>query len=746
MKDESIKRIIIKNVCTYFNAIFLILALLLICTGNYRNLTFLPVIIANVGIGIFQQIRAKKVLDELTLLADTRYTVLRNQENMELTADEMQREDVIILEGGLQIPADAKIIEGKITVNESLLTGESDEIEKSAGDRLMSGSFVVNGSCSARLTAVGEDSYIQQLNTKAKQIKEHPSEMMGDINLIIKIAGIAIIPIGGMLLYQAVALNALSFKAAVESMVGAVIGMIPEGMYLLATVALALSAMRLARSHVLLHDMRSVETLARVDVLCVDKTGTITTNEMSVSEVLLPAGEEEAHQDEYVNLLGSYVHTIADNNVTAKALRNYFTHKTKLAVRSSTAFSSKLKYSEIQTEQDTYRLGATEFLLADEELERNQELLDRKSQSGLRVMTFARQEGERFIPLLFVVLKNNLRPNVQETIRYMDEQNVRIIVISGDNPRTVSEIASMAGITHAERCIDASSLKTEEEIREAVKTYTVFGRVQPEQKKTLVNALQAEGQKVAMTGDGVNDILAMKEADCSIAMGSGSDAARQAAQVVLLDDDFSHMRQIIGEGRRDINNLTRSATLFLYKNLFSMLLGIFSIFAAFTYPLKPAQISLVSMFNIGVPAFLLALEPNEKKQEGRFLAKTLLKALPASLASFLSIAALVVFAEIFEISKVDIGVASTYLMSFVGFMILYKLCKPLNLYRKLVLGVCFAGFFVSAYYLAPLFSITKISAESLLFVLVFTVAEESLMRNFSMAFGWLEKRNEKTGK
>ncbi|MDO4621128.1 MAG: HAD-IC family P-type ATPase [Lachnospiraceae bacterium] len=512
-KDDTIKSIVIKNVCTYFNAIFLILAILLIITGNFRNLTFLPVIIANVCIGIFQQIRSKKVLDELNLLADTRYTILRNQEKLELTASEMQKEDVIMLEGGLQIPADAKIIEGKISVNESMLTGESDEIEKNPGDTLMSGSFVVNGSCTARLSAVGEDSYIQKLNAKAKQIKEHPSEMMQDINFIIKFTGIAIIPIGSLLMYQAIKHNGLTFRAAVESMVGAVIGMIPEGMYLLATVALALSAMRLAMNKVLLHDMRSVETLARVDVLCVDKTGTLTTNEMHVSEVVRPAQTEEAAGDKpeepgdtYTKLLGSYVHTIGDNNITAKALQEYFTVKEQMEVVSSQPFSSKTKYSEITTEDATYRLGAPEFVLAEEELEQNRSVLEEKSQAGFRIMAFARKDSEHFVPLLFVVLSNTLRANVNETIDYLEEQGVRIMVISGDNPKTVSEIAAMAGIDNADRYIDASTLQTEEDYKEAVTKYTVFGRVQPEQKKSLVNALQAGKQRVAMTGDGVNDI------------------------------------------------------------------------------------------------------------------------------------------------------------------------------------------------------------------------------------------------
>ncbi len=738
MQDESIRSIIKKNVCTYFNAIFLILAVLLIITGNFRNLTFLPVIIANVLIGIFQQIRSKKVLDELNLLADTKYKIIRDSKKLLLTAEHMQKGDVILLEGGLQIPADAKIIEGKISVNESMLTGESDEIEKQNGSSLMSGSFVVNGSCKARLTAVGEDSYIQKLNAKAKQIKEHPSEMIQDINLIIKIAGIAIIPIGILLMFQAIVHNGLTFRVAVESMVGAVIGMIPEGMYLLATVALALSAMRLAQNKVLLHDMRSVEALARVDVLCVDKTGTLTTNEMKVSEIVLPVNVPEEHQQLYADILGSYVHSIGDNNITAKALQDYFASKEEMDIVKSLPFSSKLKYSEIITKDAIYRLGATEYILSTEDLEKNQQILDEKSQAGFRIMTFAKKEGEKFEPLLFVVLSNTLRSNVQETIKYLEDQEVRIMVISGDNPKTVSEIASMAGISNSDSYIDATTLETEEDFKEAVTKYTVFGRVQPEQKKSLVNALQSHSLKVAMTGDGVNDILAMKDADCSIAMGSGSDAARQAAQVVLLDDDFSHMRQIISEGRRDINNLTRSATLFLYKNIFSTLLAVFSIFAVFTYPLKPSQISLVSMFNIGVPAFLLALESNEKKQEGRFIKRTLMKALPASLTSFFSIAGLVIFSQVFEVSKVDVGVASTYLLSLVGFMILFKLCRPMNLYRKLVLGVCLIGFIFCATFFSSLFSITGLSFESILFVAVFAIAEESLMRNLSIFFEWLD--------
>ncbi len=745
MRNDSVASIILKNVCTYFNAIFLLLSILLIATGNFRNLTFLPVILANVAIGIFQQIRSKRILDQLTLLADTKYTILRKQEKLELTAHEMQMDDVIVLEGGLQIPADAQVIKGSITVNEALLTGESDEVEKKMGGQLMSGSFVVNGSCQAKLTAVQEDCYIQKLNAKAKEIKEHPSEMVRDINRIIQFAGIVILPIGGLLLYQAVAHNGIAWKEAVESMVGAVIGMIPEGMYLLVTVALALSAIRLTKNQVLLHDMRSVEALARVDVLCVDKTGTLTTNEMKVSEIVTPLGVTEENAIRYRKLLSSYVHTVGDNNMTAKAMRMYLAEEEKLLAVNILSFSSQNKYSQLETEDAVYRLGAMDKILNPEDLGRNEDILDSKSGAGYRILAFAQKQGERFVPMLFVVLENQLRTNVQDTIGYLEEQQVRIVVISGDHPKTVSEIAKMAGISNAEQCIDASTLQSEEDYQRAVCEYTVFGRVQPEQKRALINAMQQKGWKTAMTGDGVNDILAMKDSDCSIAMGSGSDAARQAAQVVLLDDDFSHMRQIISEGRRNINNLTRSATLFLYKNIFSMLLALFSIYAVFTYPLKPSQISLVSMFNIGVPAFLLALEPNEKKQEGRFLKTVLRKALPASLTSFISIAGLVLFAQVFQVSNVDVGVASTYLLSFVGFMILLKLCNPMNWYRKTVLGLCFLGFFICAYFFSSLFSITQISLECFLFVAVFTIAQESLMRNFSELFDWIEKKRNQKG-
>lgn len=731
---SDIQLIIEKNVFTYFNAIFLGIALLLIIAGSYKSLTFLPVVIANTLIGIIQQIRAKRILDRLTLISQSTYQVSRDGRELKLPMDELQRGDLLTLAAGQQIPADADVTDGKIMVNEALLTGESDEIEKLPGTSLLSGSFVVSGTCHAHLTKVGKESYISKLTAKAKEIKEKQSEMIHDIDLIVKIAGIAIIPIGVILMIQGMVTNGQSFQAAVVSMVGAVIGMIPEGLYLLVTMAMALSAARLARKKVLLHDMKSTETLARVDVLCVDKTGTITTSDMKVTEVIAPQGMPEDEFQNAKRALAAYLAASSDNNATAKALRACFPRCAALKAVSVTPFSSRLKYSEINTAKNAYRLGAPEFVLGEEIFEQFRQQTEAYTCKGERVLAFAERCGEDFQPLLFVSLENSLRPGVKETFRYLSEQEVKVLVISGDDPLTVSSIARAVEIPGAENYVDAASLTSYTDIGEAVKRYTVFGRVKPEQKKQIVEALKEQGSRVAMTGDGVNDILAMKEADCSIAMGAGSDAAMQAAQVVLLDSDFSHMREIISEGRRDINNLTRSATLFLYKNIFSLLLAIFSILNAFTYPLQPTQISLVSMFNIGIPAFLLALEANEKKQHGRFIKVTLLHSLPASLTSFAVIASLVVFGKVFSISEADVGVASTFLLSAVGFMILIRLCRPANVYRRVILGFCIAGFLLCAKFAAGLFSIDHVSYQCLMLAAVFAVAQESLMRNLSVLF------------
>lgn len=737
--DRSVKQIIRSNLCTYFNLIFLIISILLILAGSFRSLTFLPVVIANTVIGIFQQLRSKKVLDALSVLDKTNYTVIRDQKEIILPSDELVLNDIVFVKSGQQIPADGIVMDGKADVNESLLTGEADEIEKIAGSELKSGSFVVSGEVYMKLTSVGVNSYACKLMAKAKKVTDNKSEMIRDIELIIKIAGILIIPIGLLLFIQSF-MNGNGFSDSIVSMVGAVIGMIPEGMYLLTTVALALSSMRLAQKQVLLHDMHSIETLARVDVLCVDKTGTITEDKMSVIEVFPPVNQNDTS---YTTTLSKYIHTFNDSNITMEALKNYFKEEGKLSFIECHPFTSKTKYSSIQTETCEYKLGAPEYLLSGEQLNENSERISHRTSMGQRVLAFVEYQNGVCIPLLFITLENKIRDNAKEIFAYFHDRNVEVKVISGDHPQTVSKIAMNAGIVNADKYVDATTLTTMESIQNAVSRYTVFGRVKPEQKQQIVKALQNNKLKVAMTGDGVNDILAMKKADCSIAMGSGSDAARQAAQVVLLDSNFSHLNDIVSEGRRDINNITRSATLFLYKNMFSLFLALFSIINSFSYPLKPSQISLVSMFNIGIPSFFLALEANEDKQSGHFITQTVLRALPASLTSFASIAALVVFAQMFRLPDSDIGTASTYLLSIVGFIILIHLSSPFNKYRGIVFTCCLAGFLLSLTWLNDLFAIEALSLKTASLCVVFALAEVTVMRYLTKLFTNIRKFIEK---
>ena len=752
----SVKSIVISNVFTYFNGIFLLLAILLVVARSYKSLTFLPIIVANTALGIVQQLYAKKVLDKLALLDVSEYTVIRDGKDVKVPSGKLVLGDVIRLESGQQIPADAVVVSGYAGVNESLLTGEADEIQKSEGSELKSGSFVASGRLLAKLTHVGKDSYAAKLTEKAREAKEAPSEMIHDVEMIIRIAGILVIPVGGLLLYQGMAVNGHPFHIAVPSMVSAVTGMIPEGLYLLVTVALAMSAARLALGKVMLHDMHSIETLARVDVLCVDKTGTITSNVMKVTEFFDPADPSEpeactkensakgepvavAERKDARELLASYVSTVPDANITMEAIRAAVPRRGTLEGSEVQPFDSSVKYSEVRLPDGTlYRLGAPEYLLSERALAQNQALINQRAMEGKRVLALSEGTGQEARPLLFIALENEIREHAQETFQRFTEEGVRVVVISGDNPLTVSKVAGKAGIPDAEQYVDATSLDTDQKIRDAVDRYTVFGRVKPEQKKALVDAFRAKGLKVAMTGDGVNDIIAMKAADCSVAMGSGSDAARQAAQVVLLDSDFSHMHDIVLEGRRDINNITRSAMLFLYKNIFSLLLAVFSIIGTFMYPLRPTQVSLISTFNIGLPAFLLALEPNEKKQHGSFIRTTLFGAMPPALTSFFSIATMVLFAQLFHISQADVSTASTYLMALVGFLILLRTAQPLNRWRIAVIVGCVLGFLVASDYFSGLFEMKSLSLKAWALCLVFALAQVTVMRWLTQLFSWIE--------
>lgn len=751
--DKTTKEIVISNVFTYFNLIFLVITILLIMVGSFRNLTFLPIIIGNTVIGIVQEIRAKKTLEKMSLLNAPHADVIRNGSVKQISTDELVKDDVILLTAGKQICADAVVISGNIQVNESLLTGEADEVEKTEGSTLMSGSFVVSGECYARLEKVGNESYISKLSLEAKSMGgKEQSEMIRSINLIVKWVGIVIIPIGLILFWQSHFVNGESITKSVTSTVAAIIGMIPEGLYLLTTVALALSTMKLARKKVLLHDMKSIETLARVDVLCVDKTGTITEPDMKLKEIFLcknsgADGTQTALTlDELKSLILDYANASVDNNATMLALKAYtadaLTNNTSALHRtavSQQAFSSSLKYGSVTFSDGTYLLGAPEFIMH-EDFARIEEEIIPYADKGDRVLLFARYNGENVengingsvTPLGFVALANPIRANAVKTFEYFKSQGVAIKVISGDNPRTVSRIAIQAGIESAESFVDAATLDTEDKIADAVNKYTVFGRVTPKQKKQLVKALQAKGHTVAMTGDGVNDILAMKDADCSVAMASGSEAAAQAAQVVLLDSDFAHMPDVVYEGRRVVNNIQRSASLFLVKNIFSLLLSLFSVILMVTYPLEPAQVSLISMFTIGVPGFLLALEQNKDRIKGHFITNVMLKALPGGLTDVIAVGALVVCGEVFCISDASIGTIATLVLSVVGFMILFKISEPLNGMKYAVIIGNIAGLVFSGFFLKKLFALTDLSNICILLMIVFGFAAESLFRNLTL--------------
>ncbi len=750
---KSVKNIILSNILTYFNLIFLIIAILLIYVGSYRNLTFLPVIIGNIVIGIDQELRAKQILDKMNLINAPHSIVFRNGVQKQILSQQLVKDDIVLLSAGNQICADAIVVEGNIQVNEALLTGEADEIEKISGSSLLSGSFVVSGQCYAKLEHVGNDSYITKLTAEAKAMGSgEQSEMIRSINQLVKWIGIGIIPIGILLFSQGYYMNHETMQKSIVSMVAAIIGMIPEGLYLLTTIALALSTMRLAKNQVILHDMKSIEALARVDVLCVDKTGTITEPGMEVLEIIPSKVNSQVikTKEELELLLADYAISIPDDNATMHAIREYVaafdTNSKKRETMEVIPFSSTTKYSGISFSDGSFLLGAPEFIMR-EEYPLVLPEISTYIKNGQRVLLLGKYEGtslkdglsEKVVPMGYIILTNPIRENARETFSYFKEQGVCVKVISGDNPETVSEVAKRAGIEHADQFIDAGTLDTDSKLASALEEYTVFGRVTPKQKQKLVQALQKAGHTVAMTGDGVNDILAMKDADCSVAMASGSEAAAQAAQVVLLDSNFAHMPKVVIEGRRVVNNVQRSAVLFLVKNIFSILLALLSLVISFTYPLEPSQISLISMFTIGFPGFLLALEPNKNRIKGHFLKNVLIKALPAGLTDVLAVGALVVCGEVFSLPKNDIATASTMLLSVVGFMILTKISAPLNPLKNgiiifNILGLVFCGIF-----LHQLFAISEMSNICVLLLIVFSFAAESLFRYLTIGIEKLDE-------
>lgn len=735
---KSTADIIKSNIFTYFNMIFLILGILLTVVGAWRDMLFLLIIVANTAIGIVQELHSKKVLDDLSILNAPKTIAIRNGIEEELPSDRLVLDDIIILSAGSQIPADAVVVDGEIQVNESLITGEADEITKKESDKLMSGSYVVSGEARARLEQVGENSYISRLTIQATKTKEgEQSEMIRSLNNLIMVMGIIILPIGIALFVQSYIYNEESLYTSITSMVAAVIGMIPEGLYLLASVAMAVSAVRLAKQEVLIHDMKCIETLARVNVLCVDKTGTITEPGMTVYhyESLDPEDEEKTK-----TLVADFAQNMPVDNETMRAMQEYFKESSGQKAKEIFSFSSETKFSGAVFGDKSYVLGAPEWILRDD-YEAYESRIENYSTQGYRVLVFAEYDGklekapltQKAVPIALIMLSNPIRKGAKETFSYFAKRGVEVKVISGDNPVTVSAIAKEAGIAHAERYVDASTLKTKGDYQKAVQRYTVFGRVTPSQKRILVQALKNERKTVAMTGDGVNDVLALKDADCSIAMASGSDAASQVAQLVLLDSDFSRMPSVVMEGRRVVNNIERTASLYIVKNIFSMLLAVFSVILLLEYPLEPSQVSLISMFTIGIPSFVLALEPNKNRIQGHFMTNVLLRALPAGLTDFIVVSGLVLFCREFGVDTDCLSTSCTILVAIVGFMILYRIAQPMNKAHIIMMIGVIAGWLYCMLFISHLFAITGISKQCAMLMVVFAIITEPVLRYLSLA-------------
>lgn len=749
--SKTIKQIIAGNVFTYFNLVFAVLAALLILVGSFRDLTFVPVILCNMFIGIIQEIRSKKVLDKISMLNAPKASVIREGIEQVINADELVEGDLVLFRAGSQICADAVVVYGHAMVNESLLTGEADEISKDKDSKLMSGSFVVSGECAARLTKVGADSYISKLTLEAKAIKgKNQPEMIRSLDTLVKTIGIIIIPIGIlMFLINHIAIHA-TVKESVVAVVAALVGMIPEGLYLLASVALVVSVMRLARSNVLIHEMGCIETLARVNVLCVDKTGTITENEMSVSGVE-PLAKNYTDEEFFADM-SDFVKNMSKDNITMAALGKFFDKPSGRSATDVTGFSSKVKYSSVTFGKDAYVLGAPEFVLR-EKFDTYKDRIEQYAKQGNRVLVFARYLGNidgnalsaPVEELGLVMLSNPIRKEARDTFAYFAEQGVEIKVISGDNPVTVSNVAGKAGIAGAENYIDARTLKNEQDIFDAVAKYTVFGRVTPDQKRMFVRALKEQKKTVAMTGDGVNDVLALKDADCSVAMASGSEAAANAAQIVLLDSNFSRMPSVVLEGRRVVNNIQRSASLFLIKNIFSILMAFFTIILGVVYPLKPTQLSLLGAFTIGAPAFVLALQPNKSLIKCHFLTNVFLKALPAGLTDFIMIVALIIFNRRLGLPPEILSTLAISVMLVVGMATLIGICYPFNLLRILLCIAMAVGIVISYLFFGNIFALERLQPNHYLLLLVFGAiavgALVALSRLVKMLTGYIMKKS-----
>ena len=736
VKTKSIGQIIAGNFFTLFNFLNFGLALAIFLVGSYKNLLFLGVVFCNTLISTIQEIRSKKVIDKLSLLNESKATVIRDGKEVSIGIHEIVLGDIIKLKAGNQIVTDSRILVGEILVNESLITGESESVTKNKDMDILSGSFVVSGSCLAEVIHVGADNYTAQISAEAKYIKKVNSEIMNFINKIIKYISIAIIPIGVLLFLGQ--MDSGPFSDTVIHVVAALIGMIPEGLVLLTSTVLAISVIRLSKYNVLVQELYCIETLARVDTICLDKTGTITKGEMEVSK-LVPLNETP--MNEVVDALSIMSYHMENDNQTMEAISKKYARKNDYKVLEVVPFSSQAKWSGISFENVSYIIGAPEIVLKDTSkidkelnlyMESNRTILLGKVNHKLNKTLPLDVE-----PMALVIINDKVRLEAKATLDYFKEQGVDIKLISGDNPKTVAGVAKKVGLTDV-KYIDMS--KCDLPVMEIVDKYNVFGRVKPKQKKEIVMALKANGHTVAMTGDGVNDVLALKEADCSVAMNSGSDAARNVSQLVLLDSNFSSMPKVVAEGRRSINNIQRSSSLFLCKTTYATLLAILFMFLPLSYPFEPIQLTLTSVVTIGIPSFILALEPNNERINGKIILNVLKRSIPTALTIVLNILIISILPYIIRLTSDEVSTLCVLLTGLTGFMLLYRISLPFNALRRCLFGFLMVLFSVGVIFLRELFSLTLLTPKLLILTLALFMIAITFFNIFTDLFYKISKK------
>ena len=701
------KDIIKDNVFTIFNIVNFFLACMVLTTGSFKNLLFMGGIICNTIISIFQELRSKKVLDKLQVVNESKVCTIRDGKEEKLSINSIVLDDVIKLELGNQIVVDSIILDGEVEVNESFITGEADTVYKKKGDMLLSGSFIVSGNCYARVEHVGMDNYTAKISANTKKIKNNSSEIMRSLNKIITTVSFLIIPLGILLYFKQLSLPGNTTNEAILNTVAALIGMIPEGLVLLTSTVLAVGVIRLAQRKVLVQDLYCIEALARVDTICLDKTGTITEGIMEVVDVVDLDKEFDSNE-----ILANINYQLNENNPTGIALNNKFGKKNNFKLKKKIPFSSAKKYSGCEFENGKFLVGAPEFILGDK-IKKYKKELD-KYIKDYRVIALVKDD--KIISLL--LLQDIVRKEAKATLDFFKSQGVKVKIISGDNPNTVYNIALKAGLDKNSKMIDARELTTDEEVFENIENYDVFGRVSPEQKRKFILALQRHGHSVAMTGDGVNDVLALKEADCSVAMASGTDAAKNVSQLVLLDSNFASMPYIVDEGRRSVNNIQRSASLFLVKTIYASVLSFIFIFLNSPYPFIPIQLTLTSVLTVGIPSVILGLEPNHNIIKGKFLHNVLVKAVPFSISIIVGVLLVNLFGNVFDLARVQVSTLTAVVTTFNCFILLYKVCIPFNLLHKVLFSLMFVSYITLFVLLNDLFGFSSFSGKMILIFII----------------------------